>query len=305
MTIPAELAGFALGLVAVFGAAVGLGSAVGPVGPAAVPAVAADAGHAGETGAHGAADQAPAPEAAEDAEPPAGLAVAEDGYSLDLAGAVLPAGDATPLAFRVVGPDGHPVTDFEVSHEQELHLIAVRRDLSGFQHVHPVLGADGTWTTPLSLAPGSWRVFADFVPAADGGNRILGADLAVAGDFSPVPMPPGSRTSAVDGYTVTLDGELTAGVETGLTFSVSRDGRPVTDLQPYLGAYGHLVALRSGDLAYLHVHPADDGGSGPEVGFLTTAPSTGTYRLFLDFRHGDAVRTAEFTVSAAAAEEGR
>ena len=59
----------------------------------------------------------------------------------------------------------------------------------------------------------------------------------------------------MDGYTVTLDGDLTAGADAKLTLSVSRDGKPVTDLQPYLAAYGHLVALRDGDLAYLHVHP--------------------------------------------------
>lgn len=308
MNTPLKLAGFALGLVAVFGAAAGLGSVVGPVGPT---AAAAAPGHGDEAGAHGADPSGADPHGAGDAVPtadaerPAGLMVSEDGHTLDLGTPTLPAGDATPLAFRVLGPDGSPVTRFDESHEQDLHLIAVRRDLSGFQHVHPTLGTDGTWTTPLALTPGAWRVFADFVPSADGENRILGADVAVAGDFTPVPLPAEARTSEVDGYTVTLDGELTAGAESELTLSVSRDGRPVTDLQPYLGAYGHLVVLRGGDLAYLHVHPAEDGGSGPGVGFSTTAPSAGVYRLFLDFKHGSVVRTAAFTVSVAASEEDR
>ena len=298
MNTPLKLAGFALGLVAVFGAATGLGSAVGPVGPA---ATAAAPGHGDEADAHGesahvAGDAVPTA----DPELPAGLVISEDGYSLDLDSTALPAGETTPLAFRVIGPDGGPVTAYEESHEQDLHLIAVRRDLSGFQHVHPTLDSDGVWTTPLSLTPGSWRVFADFVAAADGENRILGADVAVEGDFAPVPLPAESRTSEVDGYTVTLDGELSAGAESELALTVTRDGRPVTDLQPYLGAYGHLVALRGGDLAYLHVHPAEDGGSGPGVRFFTTAPSDGTYRLFLDFKHGDVVRTAAFTVAAGA-----
>jgi hypothetical protein len=78
---------------------------------------------------------------------------------------------------------------------------------------------------------------------------------------------------------------------------------PVTDLQPYLGAYGHLVALREGDLAYLHVHPEGAPGdgatpAGPRVEFAAEVPSAGTYRLFLDFRHAGVVRTAEFTVAA-------
>ena len=108
----------------------------------------------------------------------------------------------------------------------------------------------------------------------------------------------------MDGYTVTLDGDLVPGEESELTLSVSRDGRPVTDLQPYLAAYGHLVVLRDGDLAYLHVHPAGEPGDGttepgPTVTFASTAPSAGTYRLYLDFQHGDAVHTAAFTVEAA------
>ena len=94
---------------------------------------------------------------------------------------------------------------------------------------------------------------------------------------------------------------------------MSQDGKPVTDLQPYLGAYGHLVALRAGDLAYLHVHPDGTPGDGktkpgPEVVFYAAVPSDGTYHLYLDFKHDGVVRTAAFTVrtgKAAARGEGR
>ena len=120
------------------------------------------------------------------------------------------------------------------------------------------------------------------------------------------PLPDPSAVTEVDGYTVVLSGDLTPGVESELTFGVSRDGVPVADLQPYLGAYGHLVALREGDLEYVHVHPVEDGhvapAPGPHVEFAATAPSPGAYRLFLDFRHGDAVHTAAFTVPAAAGD---
>ncbi|SDF04878.1 hypothetical protein SAMN05660662_0867 [Blastococcus aurantiacus] len=305
MNTSLKLATFGVGLVAVLGAAAGLGAAVGPVGPAAAdnsPAahdMAADgaAAHGDEAAHEGDAAQLPG-----------GLAVSEDGYTLALDRPALPAGEDVPFAFRILGPDGHPVTDYAVRHDQDLHLIAVRRDLAGYQHVHPELGADGVWRVPLDLSPGSWRVFADFAATADDEDRTLGTDLQVAGDYAPGSLPGPSRTAEVDGYEVTLDGDLVAGEESELTLTVRRDGVPVTDLQPYLDAYGHLVALRTGDLAYLHVHPTGEPGdgvtpAGPGITFATTTPSAGSYRLFLDFRHGDVVRTAAFTVTVGEHEE--
>jgi hypothetical protein len=291
MNVPLKLAGFALGLVAVFGAAAGVGSAVGPV----VPPPTEAPGHGMAAGGH----DEPMDDGADHL--PAGLMVTDGGYTLALDDGTLPASAATPTSFRILGPDGNPVTAYETNHDEDLHLIAVRRDLSGYQHVHPVLGDDGVWRIPLDLTPGAWRLFADFVPAADGEKRVLGADLAVPGAYEPTPLPAPAVTAEVDGYTVMLAGTLVPGEESELTLSVSRDGRPVRDLQPYLAAYGHLVVLRAGDLAYLHVHPTGEPGdgttpAGPEVHFMTTAPSAGTYRLFLDFRHGSVVHTAAFTV---------
>ncbi len=302
MNTPAKLAAFGAGLVAVFGAATGLGAVVGPVGTAAEESSAAGHDMASGDGASHGADESAA------AHLPGGLAVSEDGYTLALDRSALPAGDDVPLAFRILGPDGSAVTDYAVRHDEDLHLIAVRRDLAGYQHVHPELGADGVWRIPLDLSPGSWRVFADFAATADDEDRTLGADLQVAGDYAPGALPEPSRTAEVDGYEVTLDGDLVAGEESELTLTVRRDGAPVTDLQPYLAAYGHLVALRTGDLAYLHVHPTGEPGdgvtpAGPGITFATTTPSAGSYRLFLDFRHGDVVRTAAFTVTVGAHEE--
>jgi hypothetical protein len=300
MNTPTTLGAYALGLVAVFGAAVGVGSLVGPVGAAADDTAAHGTAPHDESDAESPMDTSTQQAAASHL--PGGLQISQDGYTLDVADQ-LPAGAATPVPFRILGPDSRPVTAYDTAHDEDLHLIAVRRDLTGYQHVHPELAADGTWSIPLDLTAGTWRLFADFDPAGDDSALVLGADVAVAGDHVPQPLPAPSTTAEVDGYTVTLDGQLTPGAESELTLSVSRDGQPVTDLQPYLAAYGHLVALRDGDLAYLHVHPAGEPGDGttapgPDITFYATAPSAGDYRLFLDFRHGDVVRTAEFTVRA-------
>ena len=300
MSTATKVAAFLVGLGVVFAAALGIGNAVGPVADEPVTHDDAHETDASDAPAeHGGAHDGGTETAAEI---PGGLMVSQDGYTLRLADDRAAPGPDVPIAFSIVGPDGHAVTDYDVEHEKQLHLIAVRRDFSGFQHVHPKLDADGVWTTDLDLTPGAWRVFADF--KATGAEALtLGTDLAVAGDYRPERPTAQIRTAKVDGYTVTLAGDLTAGSDARLTLSVSRFGRPVTDLEPYLGAYGHLVALREGDLAYLHVHPDGTPGDGetepgPDVVFYAAVPSPGGYRLYLDFQHDGVVRTASFAVTA-------
>lgn len=291
MNTATKLSAYGAALVLVAGGAWAIGSAVGPLSDDTAEKTAApakDAGH-GDTHSGTVAETGHAAEAL-----PAGLASSKGGYTLTPADATLTRG-ANTFAFHVTGPDGKPVTRYDVAHEKRMHLIVVRRDTAGFQHVHPEMSADGTWTVPLTLDdPGSYRAFADFAPTG-GEPTTLGVDLAVPGDFQPAEYGP-SRVAQVDGYEVRLDGDLAPGRTAELTLTVSKDGKPVTDLQPYLGAYGHLVALRVSDLAYLHVHPMD-GTAGPDIGFHTTFAAPGDYRLFLDFKHGDAVHTAEFTVA--------
>ncbi|SCL18048.1 hypothetical protein GA0070624_1439 [Micromonospora rhizosphaerae] len=288
MNTATKLSGFALGLAAVFGAAYGVGQVAGPVAPAAETRHdPTDAGHSDGGHQAGAATHLPG-----------GLLVSDRGYTMQPMAA--PAGG---FAFRITGPDGRPVTGYEIEHDKRMHLIVARRDLSGFRHVHPEMAADGTWRVASPLAgPGVWRAFADFTPTG-GESLTLGVDVTVPGALDARPLPEPAASTTVDGYTVTLTGAPQSGRTAELTLTVSRDGRPVTDLQPYLGAYGHLVALRQGDLAYLHVHPDGAPGdgrtpAGPAITFAAEIPSAGSYRLFLDFRHGDAVHTAAFTVVA-------
>lgn len=288
MSATVKLIGFLVALGAIFGGAVGIGRAVGPINSS----PAADHGGMGEMEM----DESGATNI------PKGLMVSQDGYSLRLDQTIVSPGAAVPVSFTIEDADGDPVTDYDEEHEKELHLIAVRRDFSGFQHVHPERAEDGTWSTTLDLTAGQWRLFADF--KASGAEAItLGNDLGVRGDYRPAAPAADTRTASVDGYTVTLDGDVTSGQEARLALSVTRDGAPVTDLEPYLGAYGHLVALRSGDLAYLHVHPEGAPGDGttepgPDVVFFAEVPSPGRYHLYLDFKHEGVVRTAAFTVTA-------
>ena len=125
--------------------------------------------------------------------------------------------------------------------------------------MHPTRGADERWGTDVDLTPGSWRIFADFTPTGHEG-LTLGADVIVPGRVTPVPSRR-SSTTTVDGYTVTLAGDLDAETSSDLNLSVTRDGEHITDLEPYLGAYGHLVALRAGDLVIASSAAPTDGAT--------------------------------------------
>lgn len=204
-------------------------------------------------------------------------------------------GAETQLSFRITGEGGAAITDFDIEHTKPMHLIVVRRDLTGFQHLHPRMAADGTWTAPITLTePGTYRAFADF--SHGGEAQTVGADLTVAGDAEYRPLPPPQPTaSAGDGYEVELaDVAPVAGSESELAFTVTRDGEPVA-VEPYLGADGHLVALSEGDLEFLHVHPLEREAGGP-IAFMTDFTEAGRHALFLQFRDAGEVRTATFTV---------
>lgn len=300
-----RLGAFAGALALAFGAAFAVGSAVDPIAAAdsTAPAHNEEMGGMEEPAAgHGAGTNSGHSESGGQLP---GLSVSEAGYTLTPATTFYQPGAKTELRFTIQGPDGKPVTQYTETHEKELHLIVVRRDLSGFHHVHPTRDASGTWSIPFTFtAGGTWRLFADFQPAGLDRTLTLGTDVNVSGLYIPVPLSEPASVYSFDGYDVTLAGNPVAGKESELTFTVSRGGKPVTDLQPYLGAFGHLVSLRSGDLAYLHTHPSQDAEpgtkGGPQITFGTTFPTAGTYSLFLDFQHAGAVHTAEFTVKVGA-----
>jgi hypothetical protein len=256
-------------------------------------------------GGHGGAGAGRAENA--EAAPPPGPEASAGGLSFDLATTRLDPGEPGKLRFQIAGEDGRPVRDFQVQHEKRLHLILVRRDLIGFQHLHPRMAPDGTWTTPVTIdEPGEYRLFADF--KQEGRGYALARDLTVTGAAEQVPLPAPSPTAVAGaGYLVVLDVQrLRAGEQTPLTFWITRADEVVA-AENYLGAKGHLVALRARDLAYLHTHPAAGGAHAGHAGhggahleavtFHTEFPSAGRYRLFLQFKHEGRVHTAPFTIA--------
>ncbi|HSX69203.1 hypothetical protein, partial [Nocardioides sp.] len=191
-------------------------------------------------------------------------------YSVKLADSSLEAGEVE-LRLSVLDADGEPVTEYDVVHEKELHLIVVDREYPEvYQHLHPTF-ADREWSVRTRLLAGDYRVYADTTPTG-AVAQVLTADLAVAGDSRPrVARTEPNDTASVDGFDVALEADGST-----YTFTVTKAGQPV-ELEPYLGAGGHLVGTRRESLEYLHAHAMD--AQRNTVGFHVEAPRSGTWVL--------------------------
>jgi hypothetical protein len=225
---------------------------------------------------------------------PNGLSDVGGGVRLALAPTTLAAGEPARLELRLLGDGGEPVTALdEAPGEPPLHLILLRRDLTGYVHLHPERVGDGFVADVALPEPGVWRAYADF--ELGGEKIVLGRDLVVPGAFAPRALDAPHDVVEEAGYRIALaDAELRAGAEATLAFTLTRDGEPVVP-EAYLGASGHLVAVREHDLAYLHVHPVES-ETGSTVAFDAELAQPGRYALFLQFRDEGVVRTARFAV---------
>lgn len=298
MNAPAKLTAFGAGLLLLFGGGAVAGNAIDPdreepeATHAEAPAEEAAHGGGEEPGGHG----------GEDAHPVRGTTVAENGLRIVLEDPELRRARSQTVRFRIVKDDGATVEAFDVEHTKRMHVIVARRDLAGFQHLHPTQQQDGSWAVALRLPlAGSYRLFADF--AHEGQPATLASDLRVDGQADLQPLPAAAATAISDGgYGVRKEQSGTRPAqEASLRFEISKGGQTVQP-EPYLGAGGHLVALREGDLAFLHVHPTEHGHGesesaphGEPVAFAATFPTAGRYRLFLQFKHQGTVQTVAFT----------
>lgn len=228
--------------------------------------------------------------------PSTGLEATSEGYTLHLVGSVANAG--TAVRFRITAADGMPLTSYQDDQTQKLHFYLINDQLRRFQHVHPVLAADGTWTAPTArITGGTYRMYAAFIPGAGDGK---GHDLVLSTPFTvPGPttadaeVPPGT-TATVAGHTVSLNGSATTG--TGmLAVTVTRGGAPATDLETYLDTFAHMTAIREGDMAFAHMHPVSN--TNGVLMFHTEFPEPGVWRLFLQFKTGGVLHTAKLTVT--------
>lgn len=219
------------------------------------------------------------------------------------------AGKPASLTFTLKDPTGAPVTKVEAVHEKLLHLLIVSKDLSWFRHEHPVVQKDGTFTLNFTFPQGGeYILYHDFTPP-NVGQQVVQVPLTVEGAApATVKLTVDDKApKTIDGYTVALDtgGPVKTGGETHLAFTISKDGKPVTTLAPYLGAMGHLVVISEDRSEFVHSHPHEEGAehatgaTGPKVDFEAMFMKPGIYKGWGQFNVGtkesEKIVTAPFT----------
>ncbi|MGW5051647.1 hypothetical protein [Actinokineospora sp. NPDC004072] len=236
-----------------------------------------------------------------------GLSDAENGYRLEPVAVPTARGDARAVAFRIVGPTGAAVTDFQVNQTKKLHFFAIRDDMAVFAHVHPELRGD-TWHTAIDIPDGgAYRLFTEFIPfdSADPLHPIvLGLPFTITGDTTLTPIPaPAASADTTTGYTITrLDGPTPIPVRTPTLLRLriqGADGQPVDRVDPHLGASGHMTGFHTLLLSATHLHPVEPAGTpliNGELTFRAAFAERGEHRLFLEFNRGGTIHRAALTV---------
>jgi len=235
-----------------------------------------------------------------------GLSASAAGFTLKPTTTKLAAGTKSTFAFTIQDSMGMAVTDYADDQTKLMHFYLIRSDLTGFQHIHPTMGGDGTWSAAVQpLEAGTWRAYASFIAKDASGKQVplvLSTPVTVgAGGAATQPLPPATKTTTVDGYTLTVGGDaMMANMTHALTVTITKDGKPVTDLQPYLATYAHLTAFHQGDLAFAHLHPqgqANGDHGGPTLTFQAMLAKAGNWRLFIQFQTAGSLHTAAITVA--------
>ncbi|SFL54829.1 hypothetical protein SAMN03159341_10787 [Paenibacillus sp. 1_12] len=211
------------------------------------------------------------------------------------------ANEQTELTIQINGKDGMSVNEFNLNHEKLLHLIVVNHDLSYFNHIHPDYKGNGKFTISTSFpAGGDYKLFADFIPTKGSSTTLSewvkvegkeGVHNAITADAKLVKETDGKEIELALSSTKPKE-------EVMLTFNIrdAQTKKGINNLEPYLGAVGHVVILSANVEEYIHVHPVDEKSSGPKAQFATSFPKSGVYKLWAQFQHHNKVFTVPFVV---------
>jgi hypothetical protein len=216
----------------------------------------------------------------------------------------IPANEKLHLEIRARDPkSGTPIKHFQIIHEKPVHLFIVSEDLGYFSHEHPSLGDDGVFRLDTRLPkPGTYKLLADFMP--EGGipqliSRVIttaGYKRSLAASMVKPAIDLGPKHSENLDVELVLDPpQPLAGKKAMLFFKL----KPAEGLEPYLGAWGHMLAASDDLVDTIHTHPiyvTDPAPGEKQIQFNLFFPRESIYRVWVQFQREGKVNTAAFTI---------
>ena len=224
-------------------------------------------------------------------------------------------GEPTRLQFKLLHPVRRTqIRNLTVVHEKKYHLFVLSADLEHYEHTHPIQQPDGTFVVDVTLPrPGHYKLLSDFQPVGAKGQVISTwvATSGTTGDRASAIAtltPDANLSKSLGGMTMSLElpaGGLVAGRPAEFRHQVvdQQSGAPVTDLEPYLGAFGHTLVMSSDTEHYVHTHPAEhfhagdkNVHGGPTLTLKAVFPAAAVYRVWTQVQRGGKVTTFTFTI---------
>ena len=261
-------------------------------------------------------------------------------------------GNVLDLNVRAFHPDserrGRSNNDFLPDHGHLMHLYAIRQpEMDAVFHLHPELAGAGDFRISLPAMPaGDYTLYGDVVHAS-GFPETLVSKIVVPADMSgghpgpddaaayPQPLSQGRLGDSYklpDGYVMVWDRPSALTADTSYSFRfhlLDADGKPASEMQPYMGMAGHAAFVKTDGTVFAHTHPEGsaamaaltlangrDAGSAMEhegmsmdmpmdmghhsapisstVEFPYGFPSSGRYRIFVQMKHGSTIETGAF-----------
>ncbi|HET6511653.1 MAG TPA: heavy metal-binding domain-containing protein [Candidatus Kapabacteria bacterium] len=216
--------------------------------------------------------------------------------------------------------DNSMLRDLKIVHEMPMHLLIVSSDLSWFAHEHPEAKPDGSYELAYKFPRAdNYLFYSDVTPQGSSHSQVFKLSKTVGSATGANPQLVPSSNFKAEGYEyqlVTEPANLAAGKSSSVSVRVSKGGKPVTDIENYLGALGHMVIISEDKEDFLHAHPEDHAHTdaekndpkhthetvtapsrGPNVSFMTLFPKAGKYKVWAQFNIDGKVRTAEFVVT--------
>ena len=210
------------------------------------------------------------------------------------------AAQPTTLRLMIHEASGAMVKDFEQLQEQKVHLIIASEGLDQFAHVHPQIDLTGTMTTVFSFPTGGkYRLYADYQPTGKG-PAVAISEMKIAGETPRAPDLKPNAPGQIKGDGLSADVSIDDSKANGATRIVFRlldaSGTSVVDLQPYMGAMGHLVIISADGKQYVHAHSKDKKATDGKVEFEAHIMKPGIYKAWGQFQREGAVRIVPFVM---------